>query len=117
MWPEFGASPDKSSISASPAVAHARYRGLQSAIERLSSAGIAFVNPVQICEWNGDARVGRFVHIDATTCALHLGRGSYVTLDIQRDLNGVCPDEALRCLLSRSGTVREPDIRRSYNAR
>ncbi len=103
-------------IPVTPAATHVRYSGLWSAVDRLRSAGQPLATPVKISEWSGDARHGRFVVIDGTTCALHVGRGTYITVDIQRDLNGVTPREATSSMLCRSGAVREPDSRRSYNA-
>ncbi len=79
------------------------------------SAGVSLAEPVEIHEWAGDARRGRFVHIDHATCALHVGRGQYITVDIQRDLNGETPSEAMEFILCRSGAVRQPDARRSFN--
>jgi len=93
-----------------------RNADLIAAVERLRSAGFSLCTPVRVWEWSGDARCGAFVRIDAATWALHIGRGSYVTVDIQRDLNGVSPNEGQACMLCRSGTVREPDSFGSYNA-
>jgi hypothetical protein len=103
-------------IASSAPIPHPRLSGLQSAVNRLTSAGASLAPPREIREWTGDARSGQFVQIDATTCALDVGRGCYITVDIQRDLNGIIPNEAKRCILCRSGAVREPDSRRSYNA-
>ena len=99
----------------SPALVHARYDGLRSAVDRLRSSGVALWAPVEIHEWTGDARFGRFVHIDHATCALHVGRGRYITVDVQRDLNGVLPHEAAQLMLCRSGAVRTPDASRAHN--
>ena len=96
------------------AVVHPRYWGLRSAVDRLTGNGVPLRPPVEIREWDGDARNGIFVQIDAATCALHVGRGCYITLDIQRDLNGVTPIETMRSMLCRSGAVRRPDSSRSY---
>jgi hypothetical protein len=93
-----------------------RNTDLVAAVERLRSAGFPLCAPVRVSEWNGDARSGSFVQIDAATWALHVGRGNYITVDIQRDLNGISPNEAKACILGRSGTVREPDSFGSYNA-
>jgi hypothetical protein len=93
-----------------------RLARLQSALARLMSAGVSMCAPVEIREWRGESFNGVFVHIDASTCALHVGRGRYLLLDIQRDLNGVRPSEATRLVLQRSGNVREPDARRSHSA-
>jgi hypothetical protein len=62
--------------------------------------------PSEIIEWDGGARQGKFVHLDEATCALHVGRGTYVVLDVQRDLNGVVPPEGRNVALKRSGDVR-----------
>ncbi len=97
-----------------PALVHPRYWGLRSAVDRLACAGVPLSPPLEIRDWDGDARHGYFVQIDAATCALHVGRGCYITLDIQRDLNGVTPVETTRCMLCRSGAVRRPDSSRSY---
>ncbi len=77
--------------------------------------GVGFARPVEVRDWSGDAQQGFFVRIDAATFALHVGRGTYVTLDVERDLNGVVPSEARRLVLQRSGNVREPDPQRSFN--
>jgi hypothetical protein len=92
------------------------FAGLRNALARLASAGVTMALPVEIREWRGEAAHGCFVQIDASTCALHIGRGRYVALDIQRDLNGVTPNEATRLKLQRSGIVRKPDMHRSYGA-
>ncbi len=92
-----------------------RTADLVAAVERLRSAGFSLCAPVRVWEWSGDARYGSFVRIDAATWALHVGRGSYITVDIERDLNGVSPNEAQACMLGRSGTVREPDSFGRYN--
>ncbi len=99
----------------SPACSHPRYGGLRSAVDRLISAGVSLAEPVEIREWTGDARRGRFVQIDHATYALHVGRGQYLTVDLQRDLNGETPAEAMEFILCRSGAVRRPDARRSFN--
>ncbi len=99
-----------------PAIVRERLHDLEAAVARLVSAGAPFKAPVEFREWHGEACQGCFVNLDAGTCALHLGRGRYVALDIQRDLNGVMPREARRVMLRRSGNVQEPDVNRSYCA-
>ncbi len=79
---------------------------VRDAIERLSSRGEIMVHPTQVADWNGEARQGKFVQLDERTCALHMGRGVYVRLDIQRDLNGVVPPEGKNMALKRTGEVR-----------
>ncbi len=76
------------------------------AVERLAARGEVMPLPVQVIEWNGESRQGKFVQLDAETCALHMGRGIYVVLDVQRDLNGVVPPEGRNMALKRSGEVR-----------
>lgn len=82
---------------------------LEKAVARLSLAGISMPAPVEIRRWSGEPFVGCFIQLDPTTWALHIGRGRYVTLDIDRDLNGVVPSEAKPMMLQRSGDVREPE--------
>ncbi len=79
---------------------------VRAAVARLAARGDVMPDPEQVVEWNGEARQGRFVHLDADTCALHVGRGTYVRLDVQRDLNGLVPPEARNVALKRSGDVR-----------
>jgi predicted chitinase len=79
---------------------------VRDAVERLAARGEIMPPPVTVIEWNGEARQGKFVQLDEHTCALHMGRGTYVRLDIQRDLNGIVPCEARNMALKRSGDVR-----------
>jgi hypothetical protein len=79
---------------------------VRDAVERLAARGEIMPEPAQVVEWNGEARQGKFVQLDERTCALHMGRGTYVTLDVQRDLNGIVPPEGRNMALKRSGDVR-----------
>ncbi len=79
---------------------------VRAAVARLAARGEIMPTPQEIVEWDGEARQGKFVQLDDHTCALHAGRGSYVRLDIQRDLNGVVPPEGRNMALKRSGAVR-----------
>lgn len=79
---------------------------VREAVGRLAARGETMPLPQQVLEWNGEARQGKFVQLDANTCALHMGRGIYVRLDVQRDLNGVVPPEGCNMALKRSGEVR-----------
>jgi putative chitinase len=81
-------------------------REVREAVERLAACGEIMPAPVAVIEWNGEARQGKFVQLDDATCALHMGRGTYVRLDIQRDLNGIVPPEGRNMALKRSGDVR-----------
>jgi hypothetical protein len=81
-------------------------REIGEAVERLAARGEIMAPPLTVIEWNGEARQGKFVQLDDDTCALHLGRGTYVRLDVQRDLNGIVPPEARNMALKRSGDVR-----------
>jgi hypothetical protein len=76
------------------------------AVARLASHGEIMPLPQEVIEWNGEARQGKFIQLDDNTCALHLGRGTYLRLDVQRDLNGIVPPEARNMALKRSGEVR-----------
>jgi hypothetical protein len=80
------------------------------AIERLAARGEVMPAAVSVIEWNGEARQGKFVQLDERTCALHMGRGTYIRLDVQRDLNGVTPPEGRNMALKRSGDV-QPAVR------
>jgi hypothetical protein len=79
---------------------------VRDAVERLALRGEMMPVPVQVVEWNGEARQGKFVQLDEHTCALHMGRGTYVRLDVQRDLNGIVPPEGRNMALKRSGDFR-----------
>ncbi len=76
------------------------------AVARLAAVGEIMPLPQEVIEWNGEARQGKFVQLDGNTCALHQGRGTYIRLDVQRDLNGIVPPEARNMALKRSGEVR-----------
>ncbi len=76
------------------------------AVERLSALGSPMPAAVAVIDWDGEARQGKFVQLDNRTCALHIGRGTYLRLDIERDLNGVVPPEGRNMALRRSGEVR-----------
>jgi hypothetical protein len=76
------------------------------AVERLATRGQTMPLPLEFVDWNGEARQGKFVQLDERTVALHTGRGSYVRLDVQRDLNGVVPPEGCNMALKRSGEIR-----------
>ncbi len=76
------------------------------AVARLAERGENMPPPQEVIEWNGEARQGKFVQLDSNTCALHQGRGTYIRLDVQRDLNGIVPPEARNMALKRSGDVR-----------
>jgi hypothetical protein len=76
------------------------------AVVRLGERGEIMPLPQEVVEWNGEARQGKFVQLDERTCALHQGRGTYIRLDVQRDLNGIVPPEARNMALKRSGEVR-----------
>jgi hypothetical protein len=76
------------------------------AVARLAARGEIMPLPQEVVEWNGEARQGKFVQLDERTCALHQGRGTYIRLDVQRDLNGIVPPEARNMALKRSGGVR-----------
>jgi predicted chitinase len=76
------------------------------AVARLAARGEIMPLPQEVLEWTGEARQGKFVQLDHNTCALHLGRGTYIRLDVQRDLNGIVPPEARNMALKRSGEVR-----------
>jgi putative chitinase len=76
------------------------------AVARLAARGEIMPLPQEVVEWNGEARQGKFVQLDERTCALHQGRGTYIRLDVQRDLNGIVPPEARNMALKRSGEVR-----------
>jgi hypothetical protein len=76
------------------------------AVARLAARGEIMPLPQEVIEWNGEARQGKFVQLDDRTCALHQGRGTYIRLDVQRDLNGIVPPEARNMALKRSGEVR-----------
>jgi len=41
--------------------------------------------------WNGSPREGTLVSFDDGTFGMHVGRESYVALDLQRDLGGNAP--------------------------
>ena len=79
---------------------------VRDAVERLAVRGEIMPDPLAVTEWNGEARQGKFVQLDENTCALHMGRGAYVRLDVQRDLNGIVPPEGRNMALKRSGDVR-----------
>jgi hypothetical protein len=79
---------------------------IREAVARLAERGEIMPAPLQVLEWDGEARQGKFVQLDDKTCALHTGRGTYVRLDIQRDLNGIVPPEARNMALKRCGDVR-----------
>jgi hypothetical protein len=79
---------------------------VRDAVGRLALRGEHLPAPLEVVDWNGEARQGKFVMLDERTCALHLGRGTYVRLDIQRDLNGIAPPEGRHVALKRSGDVR-----------
>lgn len=79
---------------------------VRAGVVRLTARGERLPDPLQILEWDGQARQGKFVQLDAQTVVLHVGRGAYVRLDIQRDLNGVVPPEGRNMALKRSGEVR-----------
>lgn len=79
---------------------------VQDAVEQLAVRGEILAFPTQVLDWSGEARQGKFVQLDERTCALHIGRGLYVRLDIQRDLNGIVPPEGRNVALKRSGEVR-----------
>ena len=79
---------------------------VRDALERLAARGETMTDPAKVLEWNGEPRQGKFVQLDDRTCALHMGRGIYVRLDIQRDLNGIVPPEGKNIVLKRSGDVR-----------
>ncbi len=79
---------------------------VRSAVERLAQRGEIMPAPLEVIEWNGEARQGKFVQLDEVTCALHIGRGTYMRLDVQQDLNGIVPPEARNMALKRSGDVR-----------
>ena len=76
------------------------------AVERLALRGEMLARPLQVLKWTGEARQGKFVQLDERTCALHMGRGVYVELDIARDLHGVVPPEGRNMALKRSGLIR-----------
>lgn len=76
------------------------------AVGRLAARGEIMPLPLEVLEWNGEPRQGKFVQLDDRTCALHQGRGTYIRLDVQRDLNGIVPPEARNMALKRSGEVR-----------
>jgi len=80
------------------------------AVERLAARGEIMPPPIAVIDWDGEARQGKFVQLDEHTCALHMGRGTYVRLDVQRDLNGVTPPEGRNVALKRSGDV-QPAVR------
>lgn len=75
------------------------------AVERLGWRGDRLPPPAQVIDWNGEARTGKFAQIDDHTFGLHIGRGVYVILDIERDLNGIAPPQATSVALKRSGDV------------
>jgi putative chitinase len=79
---------------------------IRAAVERLAARGTVMPLPLEVVEWNGEARQGKFVQLDEKTVALHTGRGTYVRLNVQRDLNGVVPPEGSNMALKRSGEVR-----------
>lgn len=79
---------------------------VRDAVDRLALRGENLAYPLQVTDWNGEARQGKFVQLDRDMCALHAGRGMYVRLNIQRDLNGVIPPEAKNMALKRNGDVR-----------
>jgi hypothetical protein len=83
---------------------------INEAVERLAARGEVMPIPVSVVDWNGEARQGKFVQLDERTCALHMGRGMYIQLDVQRDLNGVTPPEGRNMSLKRSGDV-QPAVR------
>lgn len=87
---------------------------VREAVARLAARGEIMPSPLQVIEWDGEARQGKFVQLDDATCALHMGRGTYVRLDIQRDLNGIVPPEGRNMALKRSGDVR-PAARHGEN--
>lgn len=79
---------------------------IRGAVERLAQRGEIMPAPLEVIEWKGEARQGKFVQLDEITCALHTGRGTYVLLDVQQDLNGIVPPEARNMALKRNGDVR-----------
>jgi len=95
---------------AANAVARDFVQEICDAVERLALCGEIMPAPLQVVEWDGEARQGKFVQLDEKTCALHIGRGTYVRLDVQRDLNGIVPPEGRNMSLKRSGDVR-PAVR------
>ncbi len=79
---------------------------VREAVERLALRGEMLARPLEVLKWTGEARQGKFVQLDEQTCALHMGRGVYVELDIARDLHGVVPPEGQNMALKRSGIIR-----------
>ncbi len=79
---------------------------VRDAVDRLALRGEMMACPTEVLDWNGEARQGKFVQLDERTCALHMGRGVYIRLDIQRDLNGIVPPEGKNLALKRSGDFR-----------
>ncbi len=101
---EFSASfaSGQSPRAASPAISNGeRLAQLERALVRLTPFGAALA-PVRLHAWRGEPFNGYFVRIDASTFALHVGNGHYVWLDLERDLNGLLPDEALRQMRPRA---------------
>jgi hypothetical protein len=78
-----------------------RLAQLEHALERAMPGGGAGRTAVHIRAWHGEPFSGFFVRLDASTWALHVSRGRYVWLDIERDLSGLLPPEALRQMLPR----------------
>jgi hypothetical protein len=79
-----------------------RLAQLESALAHLAPYGGVSFAPLRIRHWRGEAFNGFFVRIDASTWALHVGDCRYVWLDVERDLDGLLPSEAVRAMRPRA---------------
>jgi hypothetical protein len=77
-----------------------RLAQLERALVRMTPYG-ARLAPIRIRAWRGEAFSGYFLRLDRSTLALHVGGGQYVWLDVERDLDGLLPGEAIRQLRPR----------------
>jgi hypothetical protein len=93
-------------LDRAPAAGRDLLAEVRHAVARRAACGQTMPEPLAVLEWDGEARQGKFIALDAQTMVLHVGRGAYIRLDVQRDLNGVTPPEGCNMALKRSGDVR-----------
>lgn len=63
--------------------------------------------PRDVRPWDGKQHLGTVVKVDENTYAMHVGRGSYQTLDVQRDLHGQHPTDGRKLELDGRGHFTE----------
>ncbi len=60
-----------------------------------------------ITAWSGVAAVGTIVAHEADSVVMHVGRHSYVKLDVERDLHGAVPEIGRRIEIESDGTYKD----------